>query len=80
MNMSDPNNDDNVPRDERQYGPMRAFFTVLAAFFGVQSSANKARDDKHGSMGQFILLGLLATALLVAAIWGLVFVVMIQAG
>lgn len=80
MHMSDPSRENDMPQDERRYGPLRAFFTVLAAFFGVQSSANKARDDKHGSMGMFISLGLLATALLVAAIWALVFVVMMQAG
>lgn len=78
--MADSNNSKQTSRGKRQYGPMRAFFTVLSAFFGVQSSANKDRDEQFGSMSMFITFGLVATALLVAAIWLLVWIVMMQAG
>jgi len=77
--MSDPKRESQSSVDKSQYGPLRAFFTVLSAFFGVQSSANKARDDAHGSMAQFITFGLIATALLIGAIWLLVWIVMLQA-
>ena len=36
--------------------------SVLASFFGVQSSKNRERDFKHGKAAHFIVVGLLATA------------------
>ena len=42
--------------------------SVFAAFFGVQSNANRERDFKHGKLSHFIAIGLL---------FGLVFVVSI---
>lgn len=36
--------------------------SVLAAFFGVQSSKNRRRDFTHGKASHFIAIGLLATA------------------
>jgi len=42
--------------------------STLAAFLGVQSSANRERDFKHGKMSHFIWMGLL---------FGLVFVLML---
>lgn len=65
--------------DSRRYGLRHALFSVLAAFFGVQSSANQARDEKHGSMGLFFVLGLLATIVLVALLWVSVLILMAQA-
>ena len=35
--------------------------SVLAAFFGVQSSKNKERDFKHGNHKVFIIVGILMT-------------------
>lgn len=39
--------------------------SVLAAFFGVQSSANRKRDFSRGKPMHYIVLGLIATALFV---------------
>ena len=39
--------------------------SVLAAFFGVQSSRNRARDFTHGKAIPFVLVGILLTLLLV---------------
>lgn len=39
--------------------------SVLAAFFGVQSSANRKRDFTRGKPMHYIVLGVLATALFV---------------
>lgn len=50
--------------------------SVLAAAFGVQSSRNRERDFKHGSARTFILAGLVGTVLFVAAVWGVVSLVM----
>lgn len=35
--------------------------SVLAAFFGVQSSKNKERDFKHGNHKVFIIVGIIMT-------------------
>lgn len=40
-------------------------FSVLAAFFGVQTQTNRERDFKHGKAWHFIAMGLFATALFV---------------
>lgn len=39
--------------------------SVAAAFFGVQSERNRQRDFTRGKPSQFIIIGLLATALFV---------------
>ncbi|MES1948954.1 hypothetical protein C84B14_16475 [Salinisphaera sp. C84B14] len=46
--------------------------SVMAAFFGVQSSENRERDFTRGRASHFILLGLVATVLLVMLLVGLV--------
>ena len=50
----------------------QSWMSVLAAFFGVQSSANRERDFTRGKASHFILLGVLATVLLIALLVGLV--------
>ena len=54
--------------------------SVLASFFGVQSTANRERDFRHGSPAQFVVIGLLFTALFILSIWGLVKLVLYLAG
>ena len=46
--------------------------SVLAAFFGVQSDANRERDFKHGKISHFIAIGLLFGLLFVLTIVGVV--------
>lgn len=46
--------------------------SVLAAFFGVQSSKNKERDFKHGNHKVFILVGLLLTLAFLVIVIGIV--------
>ena len=43
--------------------------SVLAAFIGVQSKANKERDFKHGKPIHFIVGGLVGTAIFIFCIW-----------
>ncbi|MES1939611.1 hypothetical protein T5B8_05188 [Salinisphaera sp. T5B8] len=50
----------------------QSWMSVLAAFFGVQSSANRERDFTRGKASHFILLGVVATVLLIALLIGLV--------
>lgn len=64
----------------KSYGPLRALFSVLSAFFGVQSSRNYNHDADHGNIGYIILFGFVATAVLIGAIILLVKILMVQAG
>ncbi len=50
----------------------QSWMSVLAAFFGVQSSENRERDFTRGKASHFILLGVVATVLLVVLLVGLV--------
>ena len=59
---------------------LHVFQSVLAAFFGVQSNANRERDFKHGKPHQFILIGLIATIAFIGLIFLLVKVVLHFAG
>ena len=54
--------------------------SVLAAGFGVQSNENRERDFKHGKASQFIFIGLVFTLVFILSVWGLVSIVMKQAG
>lgn len=54
--------------------------SVAAAFFGVQSRANRVRDFKHGKASHFIIIGVVMTVLLVATLVLIVKVVLGLAG
>ena len=42
--------------------------SVLAAFIGVQSEANRKKDFEHGSLSTYVIAGFIFTALFVVAI------------
>ncbi len=64
---------DEQPSDERRgTGFLAVMQSVLAAGFGVQSSANRERDFKHGKPIHFIVAGLAGTVLFLLVVWGLV--------
>ncbi|MEX1082418.1 MAG: DUF2970 domain-containing protein [Halofilum sp. (in: g-proteobacteria)] len=54
--------------------------SVGAAFFGVQSEANRQRDFTHGKLVHYVVAGALATVVLVVSIWGLVQLILATAG
>ena len=54
--------------------------SVMAGMFGVQSSRKREEDFTHGKPSQYIIIGLLATALFMLAVWGVVSLVMNLAG
>ncbi|MES1929582.1 hypothetical protein SADO_10009 [Salinisphaera dokdonensis CL-ES53] len=64
--------DDKREREGKPPTLWQSWVSVLAAFFGVQSSANRERDFTRGKASHFILLGLLATILLIVLLVGLV--------
>jgi len=46
----------------------QVFKSVLAAFIGVQSEANRKKDFEHGSLSAYVIAGLFFTFLFVVAI------------
>ncbi len=46
--------------------------SVMAAFLGVQSNANRERDFKHGKISHFIVIGLLFGLIFVLTLVGVV--------
>ena len=50
--------------------------SILASFFGVQSSENRERDFKRGKAKQFIAVGILMTVVWYAVIYLIVKVVL----
>ena len=46
----------------------QVFKSVLSAFIGVQSEANRKRDFEHGSLSNYVIAGLIFTVLFVTAI------------
>ena len=67
--------------DERQSpGFLQMLSSVAAAFFGVQSRANRERDFTRGKPIHFILMGLGFTAAFVVGLIVVVRIIMAQAG
>jgi len=54
--------------------------SALAAAFGVQSSRNRRRDFSRGTPGQFIVVGILLTALFVLMVAAVVSLVLSNVG
>lgn len=57
---------------QQQPGLLDVLRSVGAAFFGVQSEANRQRDFTHGKLSHYVIAGAAATVVLVLTIWGLV--------
>ncbi|HXG29648.1 MAG TPA: DUF2970 domain-containing protein [Nevskiales bacterium] len=66
--------------NERPPTLWQVIHSVLAAFFGVQSEANRRRDFTRGKPSQYIIVGLIATALFVLIMIGIVKLVLHLAG
>lgn len=65
--MSDDRHRDDS-REDRPPSLGQTVMSVLAAFFGVQSSANRERDFTRGRPIHFILIGLVATVAFILAL------------
>ena len=70
MNGQDEN------RDTQEITFMQLLKSVLAAFLGVQSNANRERDFKHGKFSHFVLIGLLFGLIFVLTLVGVVQIVL----
>jgi hypothetical protein len=62
--------------DGQRLGFLQVLGSVLASFFGVQKDARRERDFSRGRPRDFILVGLLLTAVFVLLVWGVVRVVL----
>lgn len=67
-------------RSDQRPGLTDILRSVGAAFFGVQSEANRQRDFTHGKLIHYVVAGAAATIVLVLTIWGLVQLVLSTAG
>ena len=67
-------------KDSRSPSLLGVFGSVLASMFGVQSSSQHKADFTHGKPWQFIIVGLVMTAVFVLVVWGVVSLVMRLSG
>ena len=75
----DADNSDNLS-DNHSPGLLRIILSVLAAFFGVQSEKNRARDFQQGRPIHYILVGLIMTLLFILLVLIAVKLVLRSAG
>lgn len=68
------------PANQRKPGLIDVIKSVGAAFFGVQSEANRRRDFSHGKLHHYVLVGLMATVLFVLVLAGIVALIVSRAG
>ena len=61
MEKSDQPSGEEITEEDVQISFFQMVFSVLAAFFGVQSHKNRVRDFKHGKVWQFIIVGIFMT-------------------
>ena len=50
---------------------VKAVLSVLAAFLGVQSEANRRRDFTHGRFSVFVIAGIMSIAVFLLTVYGL---------
>jgi hypothetical protein len=79
MSSPAPSNDPSGA-PEKSPSLLQMIGSVLAAFFGVQSSKNRERDFKHGRAGMFIAIGIVMTVLFVLTVWMAVKITLHNAG
>lgn len=68
------------PQQEQKVTWLQTIGSVLASFFGVQSSRNRARDFQRGSPARFIATGIIATTVFVLLVLLAVRLLMRHAG
>jgi len=61
-----------MSEDKKGLSFFQVIGSVLASFLGVQKGENRERDFTHGRPRDFIIAGVLVTALFVLLVWGVV--------
>jgi len=67
------------PTQNRPPGPLEVLKSVGAAFFGVQSEANRRRDFTQGKLVHYVVAGALATVAFVLVLYGIVRIIVASA-
>ena len=71
---------DQANKDDEKLSFGALVMSVLSAFIGVQSNANRERDFSRGKISHFIIIGLLFGLIFILVIVGVVNLVMHLAG
>lgn len=75
------NHDDtNEQVSERPPGVLDVFKSVGAAFFGVQTEANRRRDFTHGKLHHYVIAGAIATVVFVLVLVVIVRIILASVG
>ena len=61
-----------MSESQKRPGLISTIFSVIAAFFGVQSESNRQRDFKHGSPLAYIIVGIILATVMVLGLIGVV--------
>ncbi|HAD48670.1 MAG: hypothetical protein CMF12_07275 [Idiomarina sp.] len=61
-----------MSESQKRPGIISTIFSVIAAFFGVQSESNRQRDFKHGSPLAYIIVGIILATVMVLGLIGVV--------
>jgi hypothetical protein len=69
-----------LPPEQDKVTWLQTIASVMASFFGVQSSRNRARDFQRGSAGRFIVIGVVATGLFIFTVLVAVWLMLRHAG
>ena len=62
--------------EEKKLTLFQVFTSVFASFFGVQSNDRRERDFSRGRARDFIIVGVILTALFILLVFGIVKLVM----
>ena len=62
--------------NKKKITPLSFMGSIIAAWFGVQTKANRQRDFEHGKFHHFIIGGMVFAVLFVLFVIGIVNVVM----
>ena len=73
-------NDSNQTPPQKDISFGKLLMSVLSAFLGVQSDANRQRDFSSGKLSHFIIIGLMLGLAFILIVIGVVQVVMKLAG
>ena len=68
------------PGKRQSINPLAVIGSVFAAGLGVQSSKNRERDFKQGNFKTFVVAGIVFTLLFIGAVYGIVQLVLTNAG
>lgn len=72
--------DQHEPEQQPQLSFTQLLLSVLSAFLGVQSNANRERDFSNGKLSHFIIIGLMLALIFILVVVGVVNLVMRLAG